>query len=181
MDDVIKLGGELHWYGDKVVSIFLANKEIYNFYSGKLEEDIHNHRSNMHSTIIQGAIRNNIFKCEPKADGQYSQYIGRCQENCNAASNFCCQFDLVEPNVEVTRITYFDSYPGNTYWLGYQQIHNVQKLTENIITHIQFGPMMQYKPCRIRPRSDLGIACALGESPSNEELWSIIEQVVENK
>ncbi len=193
MDDVIKLGGKLRWYGDRVVSVLLANNEMYNFYGGEFQDgDIHNHHGDMHSTIIQGGMRNNIFTFEPKSGGQYSQYLGKCVNNCDAASNFCCQFDLVEPNVEITRIMYFDSYSGNEYWLGYQQIHNVQMLTENIITHLEFGPMMQYAPLQIRPRSDVGTACVLGKgstmgdgvsskSPSNEEMWSIIEKVVENR
>ena len=192
MDDVVKLGTDLRWYGDGIVSILLDNDEMYNFYGGRFYDgDVHNHHGDMHSTVIQGKLRNNIFTFEPKDDGQYSQYRGKCVNNCEAASNFCCQFDLVEPAVELTRIMYFDSQPGDTYWLEYHQIHNIQLLTENVITHLQFGPKMQSAPLALRPRADVGTACVLGKgstmgdgissiSPSDEEMWDIIERVVKN-
>ncbi len=198
MDDcrnLVKNGGSLHWYGPGIASIVLTNeagpfREFYNFYGGKCAiEDIHDHRGNLNSTILKGGMRNHVYELITSAfETSYCSYRGRCVSACSAGRDFCCNFEMIDENVELNEVMFFDSYQGDTYYLDWRKFHWVELLTANVISHVEFGPITQDVPTLVR-NVNKGESCTQGPGsaiddgvpsnrPGDAELWNIIEQVI---
>ena len=194
MVDVKRLGGSIHWYGPSIASIVLDNehgkhREFYNFYGGEHAiEDIHNHRGDLYSTILKGGMRNHLYSIHVKADAPYCMYRGYCISACSASRDFCCNFEMVESNVELKELIYFDSFEGDKYFMEWQQFHWVELLTDKVISHVEFGPVLNDVPTLVRNISTdqpclQGPGSAIDDGvpenrPSDDELWAIIEGVV---
>lgn len=193
MDDVVALGGELHWYGPGISSIVRDNvhgsqREFFNFYGGKCAiEDVHNHRGDLSSTILKGGMRNHLYDVVPRRGAPFCMYRGKCVSACSAGRDFCCRFKTVEPEVELNETMYFDSKEGDSYFMDWRQYHWVELLTENTISHVTFGPVQNDVPTLVRRLSDESCAQGPGSAiddgvPSNrpheDEVWGTIEQVM---
>ena len=194
VENLVSKGAEVHWYGPGIASLVLDSvhgkqREFYNFYGGKCAiEDVHNHRGDLSSTILKGLMRNHIYSVEEKPGAPYCMYRGKCVSACSAGKNFCCNFQVVTPSVEIHEITYFDTGPGESYYMDWQQFHWVELMSENVISHVQFGPVVNDVPTLIRNISN-GESCMQGPGsaiddgvpsnrPSEQDVWDIIEQVV---
>lgn len=168
IDDLKKNYKKIHFFGLGFIQLKLNATERLHFYTSKLapitsEEDVHNHRYNFTSTILEGEFSQDFFKIVPGNTHTLKK------ESCNPdikvenALEVRCGLEFVESK----------SYKaGDTYTIIHDEFHRVRG--KECITFIKRGPILK-KAADVLYSDKSDRVCPFSLNISQKDLWEIID------
>ena len=162
----------IHYFGLGFIQIKLGKECRLHIYTDSLpaitnEEDIHNHRYNFTSTILHGELRQELFSII-QGDSHLLQDES-CQEGYvpNTVNSRLCSIQKTGEQVFIQ---------GNSYSIDHNTFHRVH--TRNAVT---FLTRSDYKKelAQVVHRRDAQKVCPFSKKVKEEELWSIVEMILQ--
>lgn len=168
-------GAEPHWFGLGFIQLKLNSAERLHFYPSHPDycafvgaEEIHDHRYDFASHVLQGSITQTVFDYEV-GDGSYEMVCVSCDPNDPAPE--------IDPiNVRVTQIASMTLPTGGNYWLDADSFHTFRG-HDNAITVLTRAPTRKTFARVLRPLGSESI-CAFSRPKLVTELWDMIESML---
>lgn len=172
----LKAIGEPHYFGLGFIQFKINQTERLHFYHPEImpildEEEIHNHRYEFESTVLKGSLFNEIYTFERLCFADYGLYEVSCKKE-DAGKEPHMLYDGI-PEF----ICSFEVSKGNKYKLSTQSFHRI-KYHEPTITHLKRGNIVS-DYARIIKKQDAPTVCPFSKQMEQEEIWNIIEQILE--
>lgn len=146
----------------------------YRFYNTKLvpqhNREIHTHTYGFKSTILKGTLRHIFYNViESDEETNYQLTEGECKKGCPP--------DVIIENVNPIEILRTDMSAGTDYTIQPEMYHEVEFVTENIVTVI--NPFVEGPVPRFVRDKKVGYICPWGDTNiSTEDCWQIIDQIL---
>lgn len=149
----------------------LTSDGIFRFYNESLvpinNREIHTHTNSFRSQILKGTLRQVFYDVvESDQETNYQLTEGQCKKG--------CQPEVIIENVEIIETLRIDTCAGSEYSLKSTVFHEVEFITDTIITMIDScvkGPVPKF----VRDKR-IGYICPWGDTfISPKECYEIIE------
>lgn len=162
----------LYFFGLGFIQLKLNDSERVHFYTTAFQkttvaEEIHNHRYDFESTILQGTLVQEIFSCS--LDDQGDSWITK--ETCNPAIKK--EFERQRCSTKLLQRQTFCL--GSSYWTDHNTLHRAE--SNNAITYLKRGPYMKDEADVVYPMN-LVPTCPFSVKVSDEELWEVIRSMI---
>ena len=165
---------EIHAFGLGFIQIKLTPQSRLHLYTSAVRvttepEDVHDHRYGFTSTILQGAITNDIFHVDPGGkDFTISEVTCKPGESGEDRPLFNCG---------VTYLGSFTMTEGSIYTLAADTYHRVHALEGTVTFLRRDDPFKEF--ARVARQKDQALVCPFSANVfSEDELWSIYEKAV---
>lgn len=174
VDELRKLGGYPHYLGLGVIKCRIGNDRAYHFYCDRAEvlvDQIHDHRFSFKSTIVAGSLKNYIYEItgsDPESTLQVER--GRCEVGAHRS--------IVVHNAKMVEVCNFTSAEGSSYYMPYNTLHQIERLTPVVITYLEKEPFSQFEPRFVVDTSQPRV-CAMSKPKTQDECWEIIEYAID--
>ena len=170
-------GAEPHWFGLGFIQLKLNDAERLHFYPKEMKgfvdpEEVHDHRYDFGSTVLQGRIAQNTFDFEVGGQGLYEM------------ANVSCDPATPAPDIEpikgrILNTGRMNLTAGNSYWLDADTFHSFYGY-DNAITALIRGTTR--KPyARVIRLVGAEKVCAFSRPMPTNELWDIIASMLPAK
>lgn len=171
IDELRKLGGLAKYNGTGVVKLHVGRTQIYRFYSDMattVSEDIHEHRCNFTSTVLKGVLKNYIYDVAGQDPASILEIVrSKCEANAEK---------IIEvPNAVLIEQCNFTTMPGESYYLAYNVLHQIERVTPKVVTLMQKEPNVQEAARIVMDTSITEYVCPISVKKSEKECWEIIE------
>lgn len=162
----------LYFFGLGFIQVKLNDSERVHFYTNVFpkttaKEEVHNHRYNFESTILQGTLVQEIFSCS--LDDAGDSWITK--ETCNPDTKK--EFDRQKCTIKLLQRQKFCM--GSSYWTDHDTLHRAE--SNNAITYLTRGPYMKDEADVIYP-ANLTPTCPFSVKVSDDELWEVIRSMI---
>ena len=168
--DELRRGETPHWFGLGFIQLKLDYVNRMHFWHPDLtadvpDEEVHNHRYSFRSTLVAGALTNEIFSFEPHSGGQYEMVSVSCKKG---------DGDIWEARGNRKSLAFIPVARGERYYLDRDTFHR---------THARFAITRLQRNCDVpfRPRAmvlkqvDGPRVCPFGNDIPVGRLWEYIE------
>jgi len=170
IDELRKRATYVHYLGLGVIKCRIGKYESYHFYSDRspvLVNQIHDHRFGFTSTILKGVLKNTIYII----DGQDPESVlqverGECKKEADR--------EILVTNANMKELTNFTSCAGESYYIAYDTLHQIEVVTPALVTHLKKEPFSQIAP-RFVVDTSVPHICAMSQPKTRNECWEIIE------
>lgn len=173
IDELRKMGGYPHYLGLGVIKCRIGKDEAYHFWSDRspvLVDQIHDHRFGFTSTVLKGVLKNTIFVVDGQdPDSMLQVERGECKEG--------AEREILVPNAKMKEVINFTTAPGESYYIAYDTLHQIELMTPKVITHIKKEPFSQMAP-RYVVDTSIERVCAMSQPKTQDECWEIIEYTI---
>ena len=173
VDELRERGGYPHYLGLGVIKCRIGADESYHFYSDRapvLVNQIHDHRFGFTSTVLKGRLKNTIYNTDGQDPNSTLQIErGECKKDAERV--------VITPNAKFVKACEFFTSAGESYYIAYDSLHQVEYLTPKIITHLFKEPITQVEP-RFVVDTTVPRVCAMSEPKTQDECWEIIEYTI---
>jgi len=171
IDELRKLGGLAKYNGTGVVKLHVGGSQIYRFYSDMavtVTEGIHEHRCNFTSTVLKGVLKNHIYDVSGQDPDSTLQIVrSECKPNAEK---------IIEvPNATIAEQCNFTTLAGQSYYLAYNTLHHIERVTPKVITVMKKEPNIQEAARIVMDASITDYVCPISVKKSEKECWEIIE------
>lgn len=165
----------LYFFGLGFIQIKLNDSERVHFYTNAFQkttvvEEIHNHRYNFESQILQGNLVQEIFSCTLDDEGE--SWITK--ETCNPATKK--EFERQRCTIKLLQRQTFRA--GSSYWTDHETLHRAE--SNDAITYLKRSSYMKDEADVIYP-IELVPTCPFSVKVSDDELWEVIRSMIESK
>lgn len=171
LSELRKNYARLYYFGLGFIQLKIDETWRLHFYSPSLPsitEDIHNHRYDFTSRILKGTFTNRLYQVIDDAAGSYLKTNESCNPDISAPSlNVSCEALPYEESIYST---------GHRYTMQHDQFHTVEG--ESCITLLERGPYKKEFAQVVVPR-DKPSVCPFSKKVEDEELWKLMEQMLE--
>lgn len=168
-------GAEPHWFGLGFIQLKLNETERLHFYPDHTNyrsfvgpNNLHDHRYDFSSQVLQGRIAQNLFGFGV-GDGSYELTYVSCDPANPAPETTPVQGKL-------TNIGRMNMVAGNSYWLDADTFHDFYGY-DNAITLLTRGPIRKSLARVVRPVGAEDV-CAFSQPKPVSELWDMIESML---
>lgn len=151
---------------DEIFRVHVYTKEVT---LTTQEEEIHNHRYNFKSTVMQGVLKNKLYQVKEDALGNCLMVNEACNPNLPKDNSF---ITVQEPIL----ISEFNTGQGQSYFIDKDVFHQVEAL-EGTVTLLERGPVVKTNAQIIHPRG-INLTCPFSVNKSEAELWEIVRRIL---
>lgn len=113
--------------------------------------DIHQHRGDFTSEVIEGSMAEEIYDYEDCADGGYVRLFTECRQDDSGAYHID---DTAVSRCRVRLVRTEQHKAGETYFRGARDLHRVIAVTVPLITLVTCGPTYQEVHTILRARQE---------------------------
>lgn len=174
VDDLRKMGGYPHYLGLGVIKCRVGADESYHFYSDRAEvlvNQIHDHRFGFTSTILKGVLKNTIYIIDGQdPDSVLQVERGECKKEADR--------EILVANANMKELINFTSCVGESYYIAYDTLHQIEVVTPTLVTHLKKEPFSQIAP-RFVVDTSMPRVCAMSKPKTQDECWEIIEYTLQ--
>lgn len=164
----------IHGFGLGFIQIKLNLQERVHFYTSQIKlttqpEEIHNHRYDFTSYVLQGEITNFLYEVPPNEKGGYVLV----NESCNPSS----------PKTPLTQIvgtprliSEFTTLAGQSYFLNQDIFHTISA-KEGTITYLNRGTVTKATAQIVYPREQIN-TCPFSSNLPPRQLWDLVNSLI---
>jgi hypothetical protein len=170
VDELRALGGYPHYLGLGVIKCRVGNDRAYHFYCDRAEvlvNQIHDHRFSFKSTILRGELKNYIYEIagtDPTSTLQVER--GECKKGAERT--------IEVHNAKMKEICNYTNVEGGSYYMPYDTLHQIERLSPVVVTYIEKEPFSQMEPRFVVDTSEPRV-CAMSKPKTQDECWEIID------
>jgi|SRR5277367_514944 len=116
--------------------------------SGYHDSDIHQHRADFTSTIITGAMNEELYRYHDSVNGEYERAEVICTSTDDA---YCVNLTHVPVRCDVELINSITRTAGDHYTRSSADLHRIVAVQVPLITHVSFNEITRAQIIMIRP------------------------------
>lgn len=171
-----RLGVRPQWFGLGFIQLKLSENQRLHFWHDRLkpnsghEEEAHNHRYDFHSTVLKGELLDELWQFHSDPHGEWNMWRVSCQPGDSGDA-------AIIGRVGITSITPRRIATNQTYFMPETCFHRTFP-QGSVVTCLNRGPVIAERALVIRPVGKEHI-CPFRVVMSEDELWSIIEEIID--
>ncbi|MGV7235524.1 MAG: hypothetical protein ACQ9ET_04625 [Nitrosomonadaceae bacterium] len=177
IDELRALNAHVTYNPLGVVKLRVNYDEFWHFYSDKtpvaLEDNIHSHPYTYESKILFGGLRHHIYDVIPveKSHQRYDARFGISNKT---------PITTLHENVEPVKLTSFDTYKDDSYYIKHSTLHKIEVITPKCVTYLKAEPWVK-QLFFVVDKDNVYTRKDIAQRATTDECWEIIEYTLNDE
>ena len=178
IDALKSLSSRPQYFGLGFIQFKINNYERLHFYDDDLyaitdDTEMHDHRYNFTSTVLKGAITNEIFTYTKDKKGLYGNLFELMEVSCDSnTAKDPKHLNFVIPEL----VSRFKTSAVDTYVLGHSAFHKIKTEGKTITLLERDTPFKEF--AQVIKQTDKDLVCPFSSPWTQKDLWDKIESII---